>query len=222
MRNGKKKSMFNRTNENIDWAKWSWNPYTGCLNECPYCYARDIANRFYKEKFHPTFRPERLDAPFNTKIPGKRTQEPGINNVFVCSMADLLGNWVKQEHIDRVLDAVRESPKWNYIFLTKNPMRMTDIEWPDNAWVGTTVDIQARVITAEEAFSQIEAPVKFVSCEPLLEELQFSNLDVFDWVIIGSRSKSTKLPEFQPRWAWVKSLISQAREANVKCIANLT
>jgi ParB-like chromosome segregation protein Spo0J len=48
-------STFNQTNDNIEWARWSWNPVTGCRYNCPYCYARDIANRFYQEKFEPTF-----------------------------------------------------------------------------------------------------------------------------------------------------------------------
>jgi hypothetical protein len=50
---------FNQTNEMVDWAKWTWNPVTGCLHTCVYCYARDIAERFYPEKFEPTFRPGR-------------------------------------------------------------------------------------------------------------------------------------------------------------------
>ncbi|MBF0524736.1 MAG: DUF5131 family protein [Deltaproteobacteria bacterium] len=91
------KQTFNATNDNIEWAKWTWNPVTGCLHGCKYCYARDIANRFFGEyKFSPHFYPERLSAPANTTIPVKRINEPGIKNVFVCSMADLFGEWVGQ------------------------------------------------------------------------------------------------------------------------------
>jgi len=205
---------FNKTNENISWAKWSWNPLTGCKHGCPYCYARDIAYRFYKEKFEPTFHPHRLKAPFNTKIPLQRNNEEGIHNVFVCSMADLFGDWVPQEWIDKVMDAVRTSPQWTYIFLTKNPSRMIDIEWPENAWVGTTVDIQKRVKPAEEAFSQFEATAKFISVEPFLEDLRFNNIGVFDWVIIGGQSRSSRSPEFQPEKQWVRSLVNQAWAAD--------
>ena len=215
--------VFNETNENIDWAKWSWNPVTGCKHGCKYCYARDIANRFYKEKFEPTFRPYRLKAPFNTQIPSERIKELGIHNVFVCSMADLFGKWVPQEWIDSVLNVVSETPQWNYIFLTKNPERMVDIVWPDNAWVGTTVDIQARVNRVEKAFKDIEAKVKFVSCEPLSENLDFTDLTIFDWVIIGARSKSTKMPAIQPKAEWVLNLMNQAYESGCKiyCKPNL-
>lgn len=230
---------FNATNEKIEWAKWTWNPYTGCLGPggegiCEYCYACDIANRFYEEKFQPTFRPERLQAPFNTKIPDHRKNEPGIRNVFVCSMGDLFGSWVAEEQIERVLDAVRrvehegtrakpKFPIWNFIFLTKNPSRLVDIDWPSNAWVGTTVDVQPRVRPAEETFKHIQASVKFVSCEPFLEELNFNRLDIFDWVIVGGQSRTTKVKEFQPAWSWVNRLFEQARAANCKiyCKPNL-
>ena len=219
-----KGTVFNATNENIDWAKWSWNPVTGCRHGCKYCYARDIANRYYKkEKFEPTFRSYRLKAPFNTQIPSERKNEMGIHNVFVCSMADLFGNWVPQEWIDPILKVVYETPQWNYIFLTKNPERMTDIAWPDNAWVGTTIDVQSRVKRAEKAFKNIKAKVKFVSCEPLSENLDFSDLTVFNWVIIGARSKSTKAPAMQPRAEWVFNLMNQAYESGCKiyCKPNL-
>lgn len=221
----KSKSVFNTTTEKIDWAKWSWNPVTGCLgphgSPCEYCYARDIAERFYTQfpkgkRFQPHFYPERLLAPQNTRIPENRKEEQGIHNVFVCSMSDLFGEWVKQNWIDAVLKAVKQSPQWNFLFLTKNPKRLTTIEFPENAWVGTTVDIQARVKDAFDAFKQVNATVKFVSCEPLSEKLTFTSLEMFDWVIIGGRSKNTNLPAMQPKWEWVESLLLQARASNCK------
>ena len=220
----KGKPTFNKTNENIEWATWTWNPVTGCNHGCKYCYAREMANRFednFPNGFEPTFYPERLDAPGNTKFPV--SEHIGDRNVFVVSMGDLFGDWVNQEWIDAVLESVRKYPKWNYLFLTKNPKRLVDIEWPDNAWVGTTVDIQARVKPAEEAFEKIKAKVKFLSCEPLSEELTFTNLKVFDWVIIGARSKTSGAPAMQPKREWVQSLMRQAWDAGceVYCKPNL-
>ncbi len=206
-------SVFNQTNDNIEWAKWSWNPVTGCKFGCDYCYAHDIAMRFNGD-FEPTFHPERLSAPQNTKVPA--INGDGYRNVFVCSMADLFGDWVPDAWIAQVLDAVRKSPQWNFIFLTKNPKRLVDIEWPANAWVGTTVDRQSRVKSAEQAFKKIKANVKFLSCEPLLENVSFEDMTVFDWVIIGGRSKNTNGPEFQPEWMWVESLLNQARGSGCK------
>ena len=89
----KSKPKFNRTNDNIEWAKWTWNPVTGCSHGCEYCYARDIAMRFYGS-FEPKYHPERLTAPQNTKPP--EAFDNGERNVFVCSMADLFGKWVKR------------------------------------------------------------------------------------------------------------------------------
>lgn len=139
----------------------------------------------------------------------------GYNNVFVCSMADLFGDWVPQEWIDKILKVVRENPQWNFLFLTKNPKRLIEIEFPDNCWVGTTVDVQARVAPAMEAFKQVKAKVKFLSCEPLQERLEFSDMTMFDWLIIGGRSKSTGMPAFQPEWEWVEKLLIQARKDNL-------
>uniref|UniRef100_A0A7V4G8M6 DUF5131 family protein n=1 Tax=Desulfobacca acetoxidans TaxID=60893 RepID=A0A7V4G8M6_9BACT len=208
------KAVFNRTNDNIKWASWTWNPVTGCKHGCPYCYARDIAARFYGNGgFEPRFHPERLHAPVNTKPP--KTGDPiGTRNVFVCSMADLFGNWVPQEWIDQVIEAVRQAPQWNFLFLTKNPARLVGIDWPHNAWVGTTVDCQARVAAAEKAFAKIKATVKFLSCEPLLEQLTFKNLKPFDWLIIGP--KRVGKDHEQPKWKWVENLLSQARKADIQ------
>lgn len=210
----KNRSVFNRTNDNIEWANWTWNPVTGCKHGCPYCYAKDIAARFYGEGgFEPKFHPDRLSAPANTKPP--KTGEPvGERNVFVCSMADLFGEWVPQEWIDAVIESVRTASQWNFLFLTKSPGRMVGIDWPRNAWVGTTVDCQKRVAAAEKAFAQITAKVKFLSCEPLLEKLTFQNLKVFDWLIIGPRRVGKD--HEQPQWRWVESLVAQARPAGLQ------
>lgn len=212
----KSKSKFNLTNDNIEWSKWTWNPVTGCKHGCKYCYARDIAIRFNPEGFEPTFHENRLDAPMNTKIPKELEGIPGANNVFVCSMADLFGEWVPDEWITAVLDVVKDSPEWNFLFLTKNPKRLTTIEWPMNAWVGTTVDCQARVNAAKDAFKDIDATVKFVSCEPLQEELTFGKMDMFDWVIVGGRSKSSGMPAGQPEWSWVEKILNDARSTGAK------
>jgi protein gp37 len=211
------KPTFNyQTSDGIEWAKWSWNPVTGCLHDCGYCYAREIANRYYPEKFAPTYHPERLSAPHNTKQKPAAATDIGERNVFVGSMADLFGHWVPQEWIDAVLDECRKAPQWNFLFLSKNPKRYVGIDWPANAWVGTTVDEQKRVLVAERAFAKFQAPVKFLSCEPLLEPLTFTSLEMFDWIIIGGQSANSQVREFQPPWEWVESLVMQARAAGCK------
>jgi protein gp37 len=212
-------AVFNRTTEMVDWARWTWNPVTGCLHNCVYCYARDIAegrtgNTPFKTGFAPTFYPERLAAPHNTKVSAKAPNDIGERNVFVCSMADLFGKWVAQQWIDEVMDAVRSAPQWNFLFLTKFPQRLETIDWPGNAWVGTTVDEQYRVDIAEKAFRKVNAPIKWLSCEPLRERLTFGSLDMFDWVVVGGQSRSSQEPAFQPPWEWVEHLWRQARDSN--------
>ncbi len=198
---------FNETNDNIEWAAWSWNPVTGCLHGCEYCYARDIANRFYPYRFEPAFLPNRLSAPKNTRVGQPRWHDDiGYRGVFVGSMCDQFGAWVPQEWLDAVMEQVRAAPQWTFIFLTKNPARLPSVQWPDNAWVGTTVDIRARLKPAQEAFSQVNASVRFLSCEPLREDLHAEDLTMFDWVIIGGQSQSSGAPAMQPEWDWVWSL----------------
>jgi len=214
--------VFNETNDNIEWAKWTWNPVTGCEHGCPYCYARDIANRFYPHGFEPHFYPERLVAPQNTKIPNGRKDEPGINNVFLVSMGDLLGKWVPENWIFEILESVEKSPEWNFLILTKNPQRYLEFTWPDNCWLGATADNQQRMNIALEVFSMLDHPIKFLSCEPLMEKITLftSTKNIvkipIHWIIIGGRSKSTGMNEGQPKWEWVESLLDEARSLDIK------
>lgn len=197
----------------IEWAHWSWNPVTGCKHNCPYCYARDFANRIYPTRFEPTLWPERLYAPHNTPLPREAQTDIGYKNVFTCSMADLFGRWVPQSWIETVLQVIADNPQWNFLLLTKFPIRMAEFDFPDNAWVGTSVDCQIRVRPVEDAFSRVRAKVKWLSCEPMIEPLKFANLDMFSWVVIGGASKSTQTPEWIPPRVWVSDLEYQARQA---------
>lgn len=203
-------------NDSIEWALWSWNPVTGCKHDCPYCYARDIANRFYEQKFEPSLWPDRLACPKNTPFPeAKAAQWMGHKNVFTCSMADLFGRWVPREWIDAVLSACCAAPQWNFLFLTKFPVRMAEFDFPDNAWVGTTVDCQVRVKNAEQAFRKVKAKVKWLSLEPIIEPLVFEDIGAFDWVVLGGASSSSQTPEWHPHWRWVNSIERQAEDAGV-------
>jgi len=164
----------------------------------------------------PTFLPDRLAAFRLMKPPKKAETDIRWRNVFVCSMADLFGRWVPQDWIDAVLAACAAAPDWNFLFLTKFPQRLAEQNWPPNAWVGTSIDTQARVATAERAFRDVQATVKWLSCEPLLERLTFTSLEMFDWVVIGAQSENRQVPEVQPEWEWVRHLEDQARAAGCK------
>lgn len=210
-------SKFNKqTNTSIEWAKWSWNPVTGCLHNCPYCYARDIAHRLFEQDFDPCFLPERLGAPANTSVPKEAAENVGHKNVFTCSMADLFGKWVPQEWIDAVLDVIRDQDQWNYLLLTKFPQRLAEQDWPQNAWVGATVDRQSNVERTLKAFERVrnetDAAVTWLSLEPLLEPLKFESLSMFDMVVLGGASSSKETPEWTPPSAWYEQILWQARQ----------
>lgn len=222
----------------ISWANWSWNPVTGCLHGCTYCYARELANSerlkaSYPAGFTPLFHKQRLDAPAHTSIPVEYRDDSHTacsdgeckicawRRVFVCSMADLYGRWVKQDWIDSVHASMLASPEWQYILLTKFPDRYVGLDMPPGAWVGTSVDEQKRVRIAERAFRQLPAGVvKWLSLEPLLEPLEFTDLSVFDWVVIGAQTQTQQpdgmVPAFAPPAEWVLRITNQAREAGCR------
>lgn len=206
-----KKSLNKQDNEAIGWAKWSWNPVTGCLHNCPYCYARDIANRFYEQGFKPSLLPERLTAPQNQKP--RESHNLAERNIFTCSMADLFGKWVPEEWIEAVMASVRRSPDWNFLFLTKFPKRMIDRDVPENVWLGTTVDMQSRVKAVEDAFERVPAHTRWLSIEPLIEPLQFSRPELFQWVVIGGASASSQTPAWSPPFEWVADLYMTFKRA---------
>jgi protein gp37 len=160
----------------IEWTDYTWNPVTGCWgpggtpekpNRCPYCYAHKLAKRFYHgyppgDSFAPLFMPDRLSEPAKVKKPSK---------IFVSSMGDLFGDWVPDEWIAEVQQTAHDTPQHTFQFLTKNPKRLKDFNpWPSNCWVGTTVTNQEDADERLPWLLQADAPVRFVSHEPLLGE----------------------------------------------------
>ena len=240
------KPTFNQSpGPGISWAQWSWNPITGCLHGCEYCYAREIAtsNRAaatYPVGFTPLFHNERLTAPAHTTIPTKYRDDNhqctngdckicAYRRVFVCSMADLYGRWVPQDWIDQVHTAMLDNPQWQYITLTKFPDRYPGLKLPDRAWIGTSVDEQKRVRIAERAFSELPDNItKWLSLEPLREPLEFTDLSMFEWIVIGAQTQTRQptgiVPAFKPPLEWVARIVIQAREAGCKihCKPNLS
>jgi protein gp37/ParB-like chromosome segregation protein Spo0J len=198
-------------------------------HNCRYCYAREgaVMNRnlqpYYPLGFEPTFYDYRLEQPFNSKVPDEARTDPRFGRVFVTSMGDLFGKWVPDEWIEKVFAAARSNPEWEYLFLTKFPQRYVGLALPPTAWIGTTVDEQYRVKIAEEAFRNISGVrVKWLSLEPLLAPLEFSDLSMFDFVVIGSQSATEQpapvghVKEFAPPFEWVARLTAQAHEAGCK------
>lgn len=206
------KPVFNKTNENVDWAEWTWNPVTGCLYSCDFCYAKDIANNkrtkhLFPLGFKPVFHEYRLEAPKNTPVNGR---------VFVCSMADLFGKWVPDEWIDKVINACMEAPEWEYMFLTKWPNRYKMLEQLPKAWFGASVIKQSDVDRVEREMQSFETNgIKWISLEPMLEPIKFNDLTWCDQVVIGSQTAANGQPAFAPDFDWVVDVVNQCREAGV-------
>lgn len=218
-----KKTVFNETNDSVGWARWTWNPVTGCEHGCKFCYAREIANSermasVYPNKFEPTYHPYRLSAPKNTKR--KETDDPRDGRVFVCSMADLFGKWVPTHWIKSVFDACLESPEWEYLFLTKWPARYSQMPLLKKAWYGASVIQQSDVPRVEKAMAAFETDcVKWISLEPMLGPITFNDLSWCDLVVIGGQTSTTQpegfVPEFAPEFDWIVNVVNECREFGV-------
>jgi len=198
----------------IEWTDQTWNPVTGCNNACVYCYARKMANRLKgrfgypkNEPFTPTFHPDRLSEPLNIKKPSK---------IFVCSMSDLFGKWVPDTWIQQVLDVVRRAPHHTFQFLTKNPVRYADFDFPDNAWIGYS--------TEGPLFHRWDPKhknnIKFVSIEPMSEPLQIK-LDGyyqainFNLLIVGKETGNRR-QRITPKNEWIEQIIDFTEKTNIK------
>lgn len=189
---------MNRTR--IEWTDFTWNPVTGCLHDCEYCYARRLTVRFpanFPSGFSPAFHPGRLEQPCRVKQPSR---------VFVCSMADLFGAWVPNDWIEAVFETIRGCARHTFQFLSKNPGRYATLDLPVNGWYGATVD-SAAAVWRIESLRDLHRTT-FVSFEPLVEALD-PDLSGIDAVLIGARTQPLRLPER----AWIAGIVARAREA---------
>jgi len=168
----------------IPWADYTINPIKGlCPMACDYCYARRMYRRF---KWNPEIRynPDAFKG-----LPSKPAR------IFVGSTIELFGKWVEPDWWHMTMAKCLSRPRHTFIFLTKKPENL--IKWspfPKNCWVGITVcdDKMANGIVNLE---DIEATVKFVSYEPMLEDAHLNYYtDFFDWCILGSRTQPTRHP----------------------------
>jgi protein gp37 len=218
-----KKVVFNQTNDSVDWASWTWNPVTGCEHGCRFCYAREIAHSqrmadYYPNKFEPTYHAYRLAAPASMPKPAPNAGRDG--RVFVCSMADLFGKWVPEHWIRSVFESCLQAPEWEYLFLTKWPARYSRMPLLPKAWYGSSVIQQSDVPRVEKAMQAFETDcIKWISLEPMLEPIRFSDLSWCDLVVIGSQTSTNQpdgfVAEFSPKFDWIVDVVNQCREAGI-------
>lgn len=218
----KSDTKFNKqTGEGIEWAQWSWNPITGCLEGCEFCYARDIANRFFRYQFEPTFYPDRLQAPENTKPSG--SDHISIENVFLCSMADMWAEWNPPEWLDAILDVCEKNSQWNYLTLTKQILKVEkvigDRDIPQNLWFGATIHEPSRMKKTVEILLRIKEKhgcLVWISFEPMYGMMPDVDLTGIDWIVIGGASRTSQTPEYIPPFLHVAKLTMMAKQYNVK------
>ncbi len=209
---GKRGPTLNPTNEHVGWTLWTLNPTTGCTWDCPFCYAREIAELRYPQGFAPTVHPERLLAPANTRIPEALRDDPAARRVFLGSQTDWMDPSFGDDVIQAELDMCRANPEWEFLTLTKQPARLKDFEFPPNVWVGVTVTRQGQVRAMEEALAEVEAAVRWVSFEPLHGSVALSRPELIDLFVIGAERKTAQRKSVKAtEAAWVDALRLQAR-----------
>lgn len=187
---------MNNIKKSIKWADLSWNPVTGCLHSCQYCYARNFAKRLkgmnhpsYQNGFVPSFHEKVLSEPLTEKWSDQ------FNKIFVCSMADLFGSWVPKEWIENILEVVKKCPQYTFMFLTKNPIRYGEFNFPDNCMLGATITTHKEADNLPFEFLS-KTNKTFLCIEPIMEEIDLNNSYVaeyfIDLIILGSETGNRK------------------------------
>ncbi|BBA35083.1 Gp37Gp68 family protein [Methylocaldum marinum] len=204
-------------NSKIEWTEQTWNPTVGCTKVspgCKNCYAESMALRLqamglkgYENGFRLSLRPERLLEPL-----GRR--KPTI--YFVNSMSDLFHEKVPFDYVARVFDIMREAEQHTFQVLTKRAERMAAFcagrEIPPNIWLGVSVENKRHGLPRIDALRNVNATIRFLSIEPLLEDLGHMDLTGIHWVIVGGESGSRARPM---RAEWVDNVRRQCLNANV-------
>ena len=224
-------------NSKIEWTEATWNPLRGCTRVsegCRFCYAERVAERWSgpkqpyeglvessKSGGHPRWTGEIMLVEHKLDEPRKWKEGKLI---FVNSMSDLFHEKVPFEHIERVFDVMRETPQHTYQILTKRDHRLLKrsaaIDWPDNVWMGVSVE-DDKVVDRIARLQRTGAAVKFLSLEPLIGPIDritkrggFDHdfLEGIDWVIVGGES-GDKARIMEPLWA--VDLVDACRSAGV-------
>ena len=207
----------------IEWTEATWNPTTGCTKisqGCKNCYAATLSKRLkamgikkYKNEFIFTQHENEIALPLRWKKPRK---------IFVNSMSDLFHEKAEMEFIARCFDTMVKADWHIYQVLTKRPEKMVefsklfesyfDFQIPNHIWMGTSVednDTTWRISKLRE----VKCHVRFISFEPLLEEICKVDLSKIDWAIIGGES-GHHYRSIEKKW--IQSLIKQCTQQNVK------
>ena len=235
----------------IEWALnpdgspgYTFNPITGCLNNCPYCYARKLANTRLKERYlantcladgakggvakitiygQPTVtREEDYANPFYPRFWEDKITELIIHQwrkprgVFVCDMSDLFGIGIPFDWTSRVMGAIKRHPESRFYLLTKQPQNLIKFSpFPDNAWVGVSATNFKMFHSACYHLDGIEAKVKYISCEPLQERLVAVDEIIKAMPVNWVIIGSQTKPYKPPKIEWVKEIVQACDKAGI-------
>ncbi|TVR61712.1 MAG: phage Gp37/Gp68 family protein [Candidatus Competibacteraceae bacterium] len=203
------------TQSTIEWTEQTWNPTTGCTkisSGCKNCYAEIMARRLqamgasgYNNGFKLALHPERLEQPLRRKKP---------TLYFVNSMSDLFHEDIPDEFLDQVFSVIRQTPQHTYQILTKRADRLPRYfarqACPQNVWLGVSVEDRRHGVPRIDHLRQVDACIRFLSVEPLLEDLGQLDLTSIHWVIVGGESGHKARPM---REEWVANVKEQTDEA---------
>ena len=202
------------TGSKIEWTEMTWNPTVGCTKVspgCKNCYAEKMSERLqamgtpgYENGFKLTVLANRLEDPLKRKKP---------TVYFVNSMSDLFHEDIPFEFIDQVFDTIRKADWHTFQILTKRADRLAEYfgkkRPPSNAWLGVSVEDRKYGLPRIDHLRKVKAAVRFLSVEPLLEDIGELDLTSIHWVIVGGESG----PKARPmRSEWVESVQQQCEE----------
>ena len=200
----------------IEWTEATWNPSIGCSKVtagCKNCYAEIMAKRLqamgmagYENGFGFKILPERLYQPLSVKKPTK---------FFVNSMSDLFHEKMPFDFLDRIFDVIAQTPQHHYQILTKREKILQDYFFnkkvPDNVWMGVSVE-HAETKYRLDYLRKIKAKIRFVSIEPLIDDIGKLDLTGIHWVIVGGESGVSARPV---KLDWIINVKNQCKEQNV-------
>jgi protein gp37 len=205
----------------IEWTDATWNPVRGCTKispGCAHCYAERFAERFSGVPGHPFERgfdlqlvPHKLHDPLRWRLPRR---------VFVNSMSDLFHEEVPDEYIAKVVDIMVQADWHTYQVLTKRSARMRDLlssrlrfaAAKPHIWWGVSVENKRYGLPRVARLRSAPAAVRFLSIEPLLEDLGTFELSGIHWVIVGGESGTGARPMLRD---WVVSIRRQCRRNRI-------
>ncbi len=205
----------------IEWTDATWNPVRGCVKVspgCKHCYAETFAERFrgvpghpFEQGFDLRLVPEKLEEPL-------RWREP--RRIFVNSMSDLFQEGVPTDYVAEVGRVMKLADWHTYQVLTKRHARMRallsgELAWMGclpHVWYGVSVENRRHGLPRVRALRETPAALRFLSIEPLLEDLGPLDLTGIDWVIVGGESGPGARPM---REEWVLAIRAECRRAGV-------